>query len=260
MGVALEIIAGCIPVVEASVGGRPARLLVDTGAGLEVFSPRLADALGLERQGTWRGERMSREVLTVELVEDVELSLGGVTHRQDRCGVHDVFDRLPPALGAIDGALSLRFLGRQPFTLDYPGARLTWDLPAAGSDAPLDVEVERGLATSAFTAVTLDGRIEGRFLVDTGASLSVVDLPTMARLGVRGGQESAGTNETGHPFRRVVAPIRALAVGGAVQEEPSLCFEAIRHDGALGGDFLRGFAVGLDVAAGAMRLAAPAGG
>jgi hypothetical protein len=84
-----------------------------------------------------------------------------------------------------------------------------------------------------------------------------VDLPTMSRLGVADGTAHEGENETGHPYRRISAALESVAVGAAVQESPTVCFEAIRYDGVLGGDFLRAFAVTFDLEGGTLRLASP---
>ncbi len=255
MATPLEIVGNQLILLEAEVAGRAARMALDTGAGIDLLSASLARELGLAATGAFTGERMTGEEITCDLVSGPPLRVGGFEHTPDVVGVHGLFDNLPPQLGRVDGAVSLRFFAEQPFTIDYAASQLRLGA-LAGDSVPMQLQQEGGLAMSGFVTARLDDRLDGRFLVDTGASLSVVEMKTMERLDVLHGDVHEGTNETGWRYHRIVAPIESLAVGRTVHERPKICFESIRHDGVIGNDFLKRASVGFDVAACRMALAA----
>ena len=63
MTVPFEFVHDHLVVVPVTVAGRPARFALDTGAGIDVLSPRLAEGLGLAPRGRFTGRRMTGEEL-----------------------------------------------------------------------------------------------------------------------------------------------------------------------------------------------------
>jgi hypothetical protein len=244
---------------EVKVNGKPAgQFLLDTGSLTHVVHTAVADRLGLPAlpaAGAVIGSAGSAPgtVRSVQTLQVGPLSMSG----------HDVMavDLSPtrPVFGfQAGGILGTPLFSRYPVTFDYAGARLT--VHEAGSFAPppglqpFPLEVVRNRP---YVKVRIDGRYEGRALVDTGTTGDLVfeaafvkghpDLvPRDARrTGVVG---LAGSRP------RLVAPVNSVEVFGRTLRQVAAVFpgeESVQGPGdgriaTLGGGVLSRFRVTLD--------------
>jgi len=254
---------GYLPILDARIGGRDARVLIDTAAGLDLVSRSLAERLELPNEGRLTAQRCTGEELPLALTTLPTLEVGPLRREGLRVGMTDLLDRLPDEVGSVDAALSLKFFEEQPFTLDYAARTLTLEteesLTERGSRAsvvqaePREIE-DRTL--DLFVPVLVEGEHELVFEVDTGNSRALISDDWMDRIGIsREGEDVRrvdGIDGHGNPFEAWYARVGSLAL----QEVPELhqadleaCFKPLIHDGVLGADFLRRFVVTFDVAA-----------
>lgn len=256
-------------VVPVRVGERECRFLVDSAAGLDLVSESLAEALALENTGRLTAQRCTGEEITLALSRLDALELGPLRREDLTVGITDLLDRLPPELGSIDGALSLRFFEEQPFTLDYPKRELV--LESAGSLATRAEEAEavccepRELEQTTldlFVPVLLEGEHELQFEVDTGATRTLVSDDWIERLGIDRDSDQVdavdGISEHGTPYTAFYGEVQALALRDAPdvrRDRPRVCFKPLIHDGVLGKDFLEHFVVTFDVPGSRILLA-----
>ena len=168
-------------VVEARINDIPARLIVDTGAGLNVISPSFCKKIGCKTKGTYTGERNSGESLSVPLTTITSLALGRKTDPNVPVAIFALLDQLPSEFGRIDGMVSLQFFKQRPFTLDYKNNELIFEDEASlrtrmakGTAFPIMLELDR-YTLSVSVRVLINGKTVGHFLVDSGTQRTNVD-------------------------------------------------------------------------------------
>ena len=264
-GVEFQILAGALIVVPVELANsRKARFALDTGAGLDVISKRLAAELSLSVEGSFTGKRMTGEEITVELTKVPSLSFAGSEKTDYLVGVTDIFDKLPKELGSVDGALSMRFFAETQLKIDFPQS-IVEVAPKAmdGYVVPLKKIRQQDLSLGLLAPITIDGRYGGDFEVDTGTTTTIVPLKAMERLGLSKEDKSLrkveGVNETGVPFQRFYGKAKAVYASGQsetmVSDSP-ICFEEVIYDGVIGIEYLKNFSVIFDLPNSQMLLAA----
>jgi hypothetical protein len=250
-------LADAVIAVRVRVDDRePCAFLLDSGAGLDIVARSLADDLALETRGTFSGKRMTGEVLTLPLGSVASLALDEFARSRVVVGVTEIFDRLPDALGAIHGALSLKFFEKQPFSIDYANTQIILESDAslrererAGTSVAVECDRDGETTLGMMIEVEFAPGKTGRFEVDTGNSTTILDAGVMAELGVD--PESADVRSTavdGGVRHYASHPRVALAAAPAIVRAPApVCFEPIIYDGVIGNDFLGAFVVTFDV-------------
>ena len=123
--IVLEPYIGRLVTVDAVVGSDTARLILDTGGGVTVVSPAVAERMGCTPKGRSIGYRMNGDRIENAFCPDVTLTIGGIPFPHDRIGIWDVQALLPDGVPPVDGVLSLETLSDQPFTLRLEERRLT---------------------------------------------------------------------------------------------------------------------------------------
>ncbi|MDG2535406.1 retropepsin-like aspartic protease [Sphingomonas sp. HITSZ_GF] len=177
---------GQLPIVHATVAGRPGIFLFDTGANQTVLSPDFADAAGLTQRTAIAGRDSSGAQITanpVEMVRQVDLAIGEARYRLARAVVTRM--TMLDSLG-IDGVVSAQSLvGPDCLRIDFAKGVAT-SAPPASPVCTLDgVAVPVGPDDMARATVTAGGA-SGPFLLDSGAwrtSLPANLLPDAPRLG-----------------------------------------------------------------------------
>lgn len=128
--VPLGDLLGVLRTVEVRVGSQDATMILDTGGGVTVITPDLADRIGCTPWGQLSGFRLSGERLTMTRCDEVAIGVGGQPMGDRNIGVFDLASLLPPEAPRIDGILSLDVLSTTPFTLELGAARMTLETPA----------------------------------------------------------------------------------------------------------------------------------
>jgi hypothetical protein len=267
--VPVELAGGAI-LVAAEINGRPARLVLDTGAQRSVVTPEAVGRLGLALD-EWVATTM-RGVGGIERRRNAlprSFTLGGIRLERRTTTRDTSLTVATLALGnGIDGLLGRDFLA--PFDLaldltarslalfevrDCAGAFLPWTAPYTA------LTVQNPTDSALSVLVELDG-VKLRALLDTGASATLLAAPGMARLGLSLG--AADRRITGLGGRSVGAEarrFRILLVGPDVIEAPTLLVAPIRvvpvSDMLLGADWLAGRRVWISFATKQVFVARP---
>lgn len=186
--------------VDALVEGRPARLLLDTGASCSTLAHDFASALPLAIE---RGDPVEGTAGVVESERALAtIALPGCEPARVACAVYD-FARLYPACVGILGSDVLR---RRPFRIDYRRRELAWDADAPADAAPLELDHGIPRTTIAIGGVALDLRIDTGAALAPGAELFL----NVTR------REAAALGLSGPPAKRFTA----TGTGGATLDLP----------------------------------------
>jgi len=109
----LETYLGRSLAIRASISGREGRFLFDTGEGVTMISPSLADALGCKPWGNLTGFRMTGERLDTPHCDGLIFQSHGVSLRVPVVGVLDIMTFFDSDAPKLDGAIGLdAFAGR----------------------------------------------------------------------------------------------------------------------------------------------------
>ncbi len=262
--------------VNATIGERTAtRLMFDTGGGVTLLSRTLCAKVGCVEDGTFTGQRMSGQSLTLPMARVPSITIAGHRVTNARVAVLDTSSLLHPELG-VEGFAALDLFRDSAITIDYPGKRLVVESPStlqerARAGVTTRVRVEHdGPSTVVYLPLTLDETSTASPLemeVDTGSNNLILDDRFMAPLGIdpaaTGVKRVEGTDETGHAYVRTYTTLpRAVRVpsphGAPSVTAPAgsgVMFQRIIHDGLVGQRFLRPSAVTFDLVGGAMIFA-----
>lgn len=263
--VPFRLLGGHLTLVPVTVDGlRPATFLLDTGMGLTVVSDRLRQELGHPLSGKqYTGRRMSGQAIPVPLTRLGSLAFG--TKRLDRpvVGSYDL-SGVTGLDGAVDGFLSLAFFDGLPLTIDYlQGVVIVEDDDSLGAreraGVSVPVEVRRdGPSVEVYLDLELPNGSVAHVEVDTGSDQLILHERYLAELGQpkepQAAERREGIDETGRPYvryrARLAGRIRVRGCARLEQEDPVAIFQQIIHDGLVGREFLRAFAVTYDLARG----------
>ena len=118
-----------IRTVEVTAAGQTRQFLLDTGGGISVVSPALAEKAGCTPFAQITGFRLSGERLTMPRCDDLAITAGGEALIVPSAGVFDLAALLPPEGPRIEGLIALDVLADRPFTLELGTGRLTFETP-----------------------------------------------------------------------------------------------------------------------------------
>ena len=222
-------------VVAARAGDVALKVILDTGAGLDVFAPALVSKLGGKPAGQFTGFRMTGERLDLPLFVIPELSIGSLVRKNALVATWEVLDE-PHREGFIDGIVSVNFLRDQPFTLDFVNKVVVLESGqslerrrAAGQVSALQLHDQRGIALDVFAGFLIGDR-PGECEIDTGSPSATVSSRYAA----------AGAGGT--------VPLLALAASPRISlTKPPVSFKDIIYDCVVGVDFWAGKIVTIDI-------------
>jgi tetratricopeptide (TPR) repeat protein len=252
------------PIINVRVNGRkePLRFVLDTGSGISVISDETAKALNIKavaRGGMARAVGGKFEIV-YGFLQSMELGEARIENVPVYIR-HFYNDEIP-----VDGYIGLAVINKYFTTVDY-GTRsftLTRQRPGEDNDAPLTtagIEIPIRITSSGFLSgeVQVDGVSRAfNFIIDTGASISVVSAKTMeldemstfkqlARMRVYGAAGIADDVQTLVLPRIVFGPHAREKVDVAVLDlEPVNETTGFIQSGIIGGNFLRHFRVTFD--------------
>ena len=234
------------PVVPVVVNGRPARLGLDTGAGLTVIGSELADAVGARRLGARTGARDAHgEGVQVELAV-VDLDIGGIRVERHPVIVIDSarlrFKVAGIEIAGYDGMLGWNAIAPLRVTIDNDARSIAFER----SLAPLPQgNPELFWIGEPYVRARASNGFPLTLFLDTGASRTALSASLARAAGLGAGEKKSTLVMGAGSSRRVEVTVHrdaALHVGGArlafgelQSVEPRSTGYAVR-DGVLGAD------------------------
>jgi predicted aspartyl protease/Flp pilus assembly protein TadD len=261
------------PIIRVRVNGakEPLRFVIDTGAGMCVVSTTAADRLGLKPVARGGMARAVGGAGRFEIVYGFIQSLQIGETKVERVPVYirQFFNEQEN----VDGYIGLSVLSKYLSTVDYAAQKMTLLRGEARARAPElpagAIEIPIRTTSSGFWSgeVQIDGLEKPvNFIIDTGASISVVSQALAAREGMdrlaRSGRirvyGAAGLAEN---IQTVLLPRIALGpqsrqnVYAAILDmDPINETAGFEQTGIVGGNILRHYRVSFDFARGVVRL------
>lgn len=248
-------------IVPAVLGGsRSVHVILDTGAGLDVFAPSLVAELHGKPAGLFSAFRMTGERLDIPLFVVSELSIGPMVKKDVVVGTWEVLEQFHRD-GAIDGVISVNNFRQQPFTVDFIERVVVFESPqslvrrrALGESSPLLVHDQRGIALDLF-AHFLVGSHPGQCEIDTGSPRGTISTRYFGPLGITAGDRGSrqpdvgGSAARGQTHFETTLPQIALAAAPRVTlGQARVSFSDIIYDCVVGVDFWSGKVVTVDIA------------
>ena len=260
--VSLDVAAG-VPVVVAQIGGLPARLLLDTGAGTTVVAPHVARRLGLRPTGAQVTMFGAAGRITATPVLLPSVRLGDAAVRAVPALIERALDVAP------DGTLGVNLLSAFEIDLDMPNRVATLYAPrrCGGLTPPwaeryTQLPAWRVAEGQLAVPIAVNG-VELSAALDTGASVTFLTPRAAMRAGLgalivdaapAGRVQAANGAPAG--LRRV--QVDRFTVGTTTLRNPVLQVGDLPDavgDGLLGGDYLATHRVWLALAAGVVFVA-----
>lgn len=221
--------------LNAEVNGKPVRLLIDSGAGLNVLSPEAADRLGIQGGTPVNASGAGSASVPARIVTLDSLKIGAAVQNKAPA----VVVPLPGILG-VDGLVGHGFIDTYVTTFDYEAKTLTFTPPSEFKVPSGFVEKELRIRENIpEVQMTIDGAVNW-VKVDTGASDSLTLFDTFveardlrsklkkARSGFGGGvggmsvSENAkitGLNLAGSELPEMTATLSRLKSGAFADKE-----------------------------------------
>jgi predicted aspartyl protease len=112
---------GMFVTIQVGIGDKTLPFFFDTGGGLTLITPELADYLGLEQFGRVTGFRMNGERLDLIRCEEATLRVGP-RDIWTELAVFDLMSLLPPGCSEVGGVVSLHTFKEQIITIDLDSA------------------------------------------------------------------------------------------------------------------------------------------
>jgi predicted aspartyl protease len=120
----LRDVSGAGKVIEATVSGKPALFLFDTGEGVTTVTPAFAQHMGCRPWGQITGFRMSGERLDLPRCDGVRLGIGKRNFAVPIAGVFDLMKLLPGATVELAGSVGLDVFADRHITIEPKASRI----------------------------------------------------------------------------------------------------------------------------------------
>jgi predicted aspartyl protease/thioredoxin-like negative regulator of GroEL len=263
------------PVVNVRVNGSPKvlRFVVDTGAGMCVISEEAAEKLGVKSVARGGMARAVGGEGRFEIVYGFLQTLHVGEAKVERVPVY--IRRFYNEQEPVDGYIGLSVLGKYLTTIDYGGRQMSLlrddeaRRAAARPAPPKSIEVPIRTTSSGFWSgeVSFEGLEKPvNFIIDTGASISVVSKALAARAGFERYAQAGyikvyGAAGPAENIQTVLLPRVALGnytwqnIYAAVLDMEAINETAgFEQTGIVGGNLLRRYRVTFDFVRGLVRL------
>jgi predicted aspartyl protease len=259
--VPLDDLAGIL-VVSATVNGKgPYHFVLDTGAGITVVTPRLAQAIGVAAAASDIAHGTTDQTVAVRLATLATLTIGAAT----QTNVAAAIVPLPPdltyqgAYGTIDGIVGATFLRNYAVTFDIAAGRAT--LTPVAAFKPPDGFGAIPLTFTTDTVPVVSANVEnatGRFELDSGNNDDVLLTQSFTRAyGIGAGYqkpvhtEYVGVGGSAGATRvrlesMSLGPFVMHGVPADISEASSNTLQRDGTDGNFGYDVFRQFVVTID--------------
>ena len=263
------------PVINVRINGskETLRFVVDTGAGMCVISDEAAERAGLKSVARGGMARAVGGEGRFEIVYGFLQSLHVGEAKVERVPVY--IRRFYNAQEPVDGYIGLSVLGKYTTVVDYAGRQMVMlreeeaRRAAAVAPPPQSIEVPIRTTSSGFWSgeVSFDGLEKPvNFIIDTGASITVVSKALAARAGFERYAQTGfikvyGAAGLADNLQTILLPRIALGpqawqnIYAAVLDMEAINETAgFEQTGIIGGNILRRYRVTFDFARGAIRL------
>ena len=243
-------------VIPATLGESvSARVILDTGAGLDILAPSLIRRVGGTRTGAYSGIRMTGDRVDVPLFVVPTITVGPLVRKNVVVGSWEVLDTFH-----LDGIVSVLGFRHQAFTINFADTLLTFETPhslaarrAAGRSTPLALDDSRGKALDIFAPFFI-GTEPAECELDTGSQGTTVSTRYLTPLGVDTSAQEVLKRErrtiTGARDRQYVATVSQVALVDAPElrlVNPRVTFSDIIYDCVMGTTFWEGRALTIDI-------------
>lgn len=154
--------------VDVKVNGKPARFLVDSGAGMTVMTPEAADRIGIKGGLPIKANGAGAKQVDARLIKLETMSIGGVEVKSDQAVVLEL-----PEILKCDGLVGYSFLRHFATTFDYAKQTLTFGPSGKHQVRGDEMQVEMKLIGNIpVVPGSVDG-IKGWHNIDTGANTAL---------------------------------------------------------------------------------------
>ena len=257
------------PILKVRVNGgkEPLRFVLDTGSGISVISDETAKKLGVKavaRGGMARAVGGKFEIVYGFLQS---LEIGDARVENVPVYIRRFFNDEVP----VDGYIGLAIITKHIATVDYGARTFSLRRNRSGNDKESPAGIEIPIRTTSSGFISGEVQIEGvtkplNFIIDTGASISVVSEKLMereemsafiqhARMRVYGAAGIAeGVKTLTLPRVLLGAQARANVDAAVLDLEPVNETTGFVQSGIIGGNFLRHFRIVFDFRRSIMRL------
>ena len=247
--VKLEPYAGTQSIVHATIAGHPGTFLFDTGEGITMISPSLAQAIDCKPWGAVTGFRMSGERLDAPHCDNLSVGFGARTFRAPAVIIFDIMAFMDKAQPPLDGVIGLDVFAGQAVTIE-PAQALTIETTKSlaerrknGTEIPIRmVRDAEGLSLTANAGVPTPSGLAWMEL-DTGNVGTIAVAKHIAPL-------LNLSLDQKEPQSAKIRIVDGIVVEGSVYIPPSSIM-----DGNIGVQFLKNWSMTLDLKDGRAWLA-----
>ncbi|RPD43309.1 aspartyl protease family protein [Chitinophaga barathri] len=208
--------------IKAKVDGVEGNFILDTGAGLTVFTKTFFDKIPhkVKLDGSFTAFRATAERLDIDLYKVYNFQLGALQKAEDEVSFMDI------NLGGFDGILSMKLFEQQPFTIDFTKKELVLETERslsnarmAGERIPLQLQQSRGKALDIFAYFRVNDSLTLQLCLDSGAGKDVYKFNSkyLQRLGLKPTDSTERKSEMNASFasKSYRAQVAKLAVPNA---------------------------------------------
>ena len=253
-GAGLRLIDGYLVVTATLNESHNGQFLLDTGADATVISPVVANLLDLEPTTYVEAGVAGGNTIRVPFTELQSVSIGRHSVPLETVIILDVSELMEEAFADIDGIIGSDFLRHFTSTIDLVEKRLQFETPetlAKRLEHGVKIPAEIVDGTAIFLPVRLNGRLNGRYKLDTGAAVTHLTLADATRLGMTSEAEGVRVDKSegiGGSYDVLLFDLREFEVGAAspVEHLPVKAYETAY--GFIGADFLQHFNLTLNYA------------
>jgi hypothetical protein len=239
----LEYYHGRQLAVRATVHGKAARFLFDTGEGVTMISPQLAAAIGCTPWGNVTGFRMLGERLDMKRCDGLNISLQGQSFTAPTAIVFDLAAISGKDDPPVDGAIGLDIFAGQAVTLDWSARRLIVETAASmaariAHAQPVPIRLVRdaeGLALTVDIAIPTPRGLAWMELDSGNGGPTIFTSQAIAPL--------LGLD----PVKKEPQPVHVSLAPGVHLAEPARVFPNMIMDGNIGAQFLSKWEVTFDL-------------
>jgi hypothetical protein len=117
--------------VKASVGGHDGTFLFDTGEGVSLISPDLAQKTACKPWGQLTGFRLTGERIDSPHCDNMTFEMAGQSFAAPTAGVFDLMKFFPPNSTRLDGSIGLDLFAGRTITYSYSARSITVESPGS---------------------------------------------------------------------------------------------------------------------------------
>lgn len=245
--------------VQAAVDGTvKGNFLIDTGAGIHVFSKKFFEKLSSKHDGYYTAFRHNGDRLDFDLYKISSIQMGSLIQETPYISFWEKLDDV-----GIDGIISAKLFEYQAITFDFPNRQLIIettktldDREKYGSTVPIRVNQDRGKSLDIFGQFFLNDVVKVELEIDTGSgNFITLHSRYMKNLNIDPSSKNVEKNKridlTGKPeiiYLTSLSGISLLNAPNIKLSGPEVIFkDNIIYDGLIGNAIWYGKQVTLDI-------------